>query len=836
MRALMSKVNKIFEGAIYRGNIGKIPPVDTKKFADGVDRISLSDYINVERYIEEVGVFVMKNRYIGVVYECFPHISPSIDSYNQLEALYRVQYPLGSEVHFFLWAGDFLEPFSDSLKNLREKGNFWAEFSSNFILSNRKKGPNVAAKVPIRDFRFFISFKMPVPSGVDLDDSNTVISFYRDNENYFDDFFSRIEAAKFFPKKVDNQNLLSLYYMLLNPDHNKRLVPKYSPNRKFNKQVIMADSSLEVQSDLVYLDKNYCSAYTVKEFPEEFTFEDTFDFIGSVIKPMDQIEAPFFISFSLRYDGHFNIYEELSKKHEKILKQKFGTSAFPKLKKRQEEAAFINDMMVRQKLARGSLVWWIYTPDRKDLKVQERKLEALASNSNFELQKESGIGSLVQFLQSLPLNSSKLIDNKVFRRYRTMFDYNAAHLTPYASDWKGTGTPVLYFFSRRGQVMSYDLFDTPSDGYNFIIVARTGAGKSFLANHIVSAYYSLPEVSNIWIIDIGGSYETICQLFDGNYIDFTPDANIVINPFDIISDIEVALEFLTKIYGRMVKNTGALSDNEANILMRAIRTAYEREGKDTCVDTIYDVLSEFKEIEESYAIKETINSLMLGLESWKSDGIFGKFVNGKTTIDISNKLTVLELKGLEGREHLRQIMLMMFLYLITDDVIVKDDRTKKKIAMIDEFWKYVDNFLVVDFVRLAYKTWRKHGASIGTITQNISDYFLNPALADVLNQAAHKFFLKQTGESINKFEREGSVDLSKHEFDILRTVNTVPGKYSEIFFISPLGNGLGRLIVDRNIYWLYTSSAKEAAIRKEKLKKYNGDVVRAIKECVEEYG
>ncbi len=835
---LVSKITRsIGDLVLYKGSLGSLAPLDVNIFTQGFDRVSLSDYINIDRYIEDVGIFVMKNGYIGVIYECFQHTNPSGDMHSQLTSFFGVNYPLGSEINFFIWASDFLEPFSDALIRLREKGNFWAEFSANFILSNRKKGPNSAAKVPIRDFKFFISFRIPVPMNVDIEDDSQLIAFYRDNENHFEDFYSRIEAVKFFPRKMNDQDLLALYYMLLNPNHNKRLVPKYSPTRKFSKQIMMSDSSLEVQNDLVYLDRHYCSAYTIKEFPEDFTFEDTFDFIGSVLKPLDQIECPFFLSFSVRFDGHHNIYEDLSKKHEKILKQKFGTSAFPKLKKRQEEAAFINDMMVRQKLVRASLVWWLYTKDRKNLKVQERKLEAIGSSANnFELQRETGQGNLVQFLQALPLNSEKDIDLKIFKRYRTMFDYNAAHLTPYSSDWKGTGTAVLYFISRRGQIMSYNLFDTPADGYNFVIVARTGAGKSFLANHIISGYYSLPDVSNIWIIDIGGSYETICQLFNGNYIDFTPDADITINPFDIISDIEGSLEFLTKIYGRMAKSTGALSDNESNILMRAIRVAYSREGSKTCVDTIYDVLSEFKNEEDSPMLKESINSLRLGLEAWKSDGVFGQYVNGRTTVDISNKLTVLELKGLEGREHLRQIMLMMFLYLITNDVIVKDDRTKKKIAMIDEFWKYVNNEVVVDFVRLAYKTWRKHGASMGTITQNISDYFLNPALADILNQAAHKFFLKQTGESINAFEREGSVDLQKFEFNILRTVTTVPGKYSEIYFITPLGNGVGRLIVDRNIYWLYTSSAKEVAIRKEKLKKYKGDVIKAIKECVEEYG
>ena len=819
---------------LYKGIFESIEPVEKDFYYKNLQRHSLSPYIKIDYYNEERGYYVTKDGYIGIVCECVPYLAPSLDSFNQLVSLYSTDFPIGTEIQFTLWASDFLEPFVDVLRKLRNPGDYWADISSNFLLNNKNKGPNDAFKVPFRDFRLFISFKMPLPDSISIYNKEDVDEFYLENQDYFGNIYSTLESLQFFPKKLNAQDLLSYFYMILNPGHDKRLSPLYTSNLPFYKQVIMADTPIEVRNYNVYIDGYYGTAITIKEFPESFTFEDTFDFIGSIFRPFEQIESPFILSFGVRFDGHHKIYDELASKHEKILKQQFASSAFPKLKERRMEVEFINDMMVKYRLLRGNLVWWIYSKNRKHLQTQEKKLEAILNKYNFKPQKEKKQSALAQFLNTLPLCTDKDLDDKVFKRYRTMFDYNAAHLTPVAADWKGTGTPVMYFFSRRGQIFAYNLFDTDSDGYNFVIVARTGSGKSFLANHIVSAYYSLPDVSNIWIIDIGRSYESICKLLNGTFIDYTPDADIVINPFDIIKNIETSMEFLISIYGKMAKEKEVLSDNERTILGKAIRFAYKEKGNQTCVDDIYNELMSIAN-ENSYEAA-TAKFLALGLEPWKTDGVYGKFVNGKTNIDITNKLTVLELKGLENREHLRQVILMLFLYIITDKVIVEDNRKEKKMAIIDEFWKYVNDPAVVYFVRLAYKTWRKHKASIGTITQSITDYLKNDDLRDILDQTAHKFFLRQTPEAISRFQKESEVVLQPFEYELLKTVRTVKGKYSEIFFITPFGNGLGRLVVDRYLYWIYTTEASEVAIREEKIRKNNGDIKKAIMECVNEYG
>ena len=52
--------------------------------------------------------------------------------------------------------------------------------------------------------------------------------------------------------------------------------------------------------------------------------------------------------------------------------------------------------------------------------------------------------------------------------------------------WAGgiPATPVMTLFGRRGQIMSFDLFDNTGGNYNFAVAALSGSGKS-VALHAV---------------------------------------------------------------------------------------------------------------------------------------------------------------------------------------------------------------------------------------------------------------------------------------------------------------------------------------------------------------
>ncbi|EJS83245.1 sex pilus assembly protein, partial [Pasteurella multocida subsp. multocida str. Anand1_buffalo] len=106
--------------------------------------------------------------------------------------------------------------------------------------------------------------------------------------------------------------------------------------------------------------------------------------------------------------------------------------------------------------------------------------------------------------------------NDLFR-FKTMATRHVIPLLPLFADWKGTGTPVINFVSRNGQIMSVSLYDSGSN-YNCCIAAQSGSGKSFLVNEIISSYLS--EGGQCWVIDVGRSYEKLCEVYDGEFLQF----------------------------------------------------------------------------------------------------------------------------------------------------------------------------------------------------------------------------------------------------------------------------------------------------------------------------
>ena len=52
------------------------------------------------------------------------------------------------------------------------------------------------------------------------------------------------------------------------------------------------------------------------------------------------------------------------------------------------------------------------------------------------------------------------------------------------------------------------------------IAAESGSGKSFLANYLITSYLSLG--AQVFVIDVGKSYQNLCELLGGSFIFFKP--------------------------------------------------------------------------------------------------------------------------------------------------------------------------------------------------------------------------------------------------------------------------------------------------------------------------
>ena len=70
--------------------------------------------------------------------------------------------------------------------------------------------------------------------------------------------------------------------------------------------------------------------------------------------------------------------------------------------------------------------------------------------------------------------------------------------------------------------------------------------------------------------------------------------------------------------------------------------------------------------------------------------------------------------------------------------------------------------------------------------------------------------MAQKAETINSIRKEGRLSLTPVGYDLLETVHTNPkGGYSEIFFYSGMGSGIGRLMVSPFNVLLYSTKAED---------------------------
>lgn len=373
---------------------------------------------------------------------------------------------------------------------------------------------------------------------------------------------------------------------------------------------------------------------------------------------------------------------------------------------------------------------------------------------------------------------------------------NAVNMGPMLGEWKGTTTPVLQLIGRRGQLMALDLFDNRGGNYNFAVAASSGSGKSVLANEIALGYLGVG--AKVFIIDVGRSYEKVCRLIGGEFIEFVDkdDWQICVNPFDNVLDINEDMEILKPLVAQMISPSGTLTDHDRSLIEIFIRAAWDAKGAGM---TITDVADGMKAADDPVA-----NRLGSQLFPYTRDGMYGKYFEGKSNVDFSKDFVVLELEELKSKKDLQSVVLFIMMFRITQSMYLERDR--KKVCIIDEAWDLMGGGNSGKFIEEGYRRARKYGGCFGTLTQSIEDYYKNPASQAALDNSDWLFLLKQKKESIEQLDRGGKLKLDEGMKRILASVKTEQGLYSEIFINSPAGSGIGRLVVDPFSLLVYSSA------------------------------
>lgn len=712
-----------------------------------------------------------------------------------IKSILENQITEGTSIQFMLLASKKIEPILDLYVFMRENtGNplmiELAKKKRAFLLKgvNQSICSHVVQKV--RDFKLIISVLMPCKISPDA-----FIEGVEKLKKYKAFIKSSLKSIGIIAEDVDANGFIRLLSELLSPLHEGDIdFLRWDPKIPLAEQLLFADSSIEVYNNYLKIGNKYVRSFTVRQFPSEWDISRSLNMVGDIFETAKQIDCnPFFINLNCEFPNPVKVTSKIKAKSLAVGYQAFGPVAkwIPKLALKKEEFDKFTFMLEGgDSPFYGYLHICIYADSPKELEHYTSQVINLFRSLGFTLQIDDLIG-LPLFLQSLPLGYIR-DSQKLLMRRKTLTTDNLSEIAPVQAEWKGFGSPAFLLVGRRGQIQHFNLFDNPAGGYSGVVVAMTGAGKSFFVNELIYSYLSLG--AKIWVIDIGRSYEKISHLFNGEFIVFGKDVKLNLNPFTFVEDVNEEMPMLKDIVACMASKN-PLDDLHMSFIEEAIKKAFLDKGNKTTITDIANIL-----LSHSDKRAQDIGTMLF---PYTKDGAYAEYFEGDANISFRTNFTVLELEELKNKLDLRDVVLLALIYQIQNAIAI--DRRQMKLLIIDEAWDLLTGGNVASFIEGSYRRFRKYKGAAITITQSINDFYRIPAGVSIIENADFFFLLRQRAESIEALKKTQRLSLNEFYYDLLKSLKTVSDNYSEIFIYTPIGITVGRFIVDRFTQLLYST-------------------------------
>lgn len=759
----------------------------------------LAGLLPYQTYDAETGLF-LNNKSMGFMLEATTLLGSSEEVENILSSIITDTLPAGIDLQFLLWASPKVGHIMDAFESERSHNSVsaWlAKKRTDYLKQGAFESLSSFGSFLVRDFRLFIV----VSSNKKREEGIGRLMSLRD------DIESSLKSINMSTRRMDAEQFIHVLSDVITPS-----LSLYPNRNRWNEldslshQITHPEWQLQVFPDAMLFSSEQeqmeARCLTVRDYPESATQWRVTENIGQLFNATLQIPCPFLVSFSLqKMDQEKSMTQSQITFMNRESNAKSPMAKFkPSVNQEYEEWKFIRD-----RLSQGdSLVKTFYSvilfskPEKAN--ECERRIRDLYRANGWKLCKESFL-QLQTWLATLPMMMAEGLfsDLKFFGRLRTMTAFNAVNVAPLQGEWKGTRSPSLILPGRRGQLAVWNPFDNEAGNYNMAIIAAPGKGKSALTQEYVQAI--LGSNGRVWVIDAGRSYEKTCKIQGGQFIEFTKDTHICLNPFTTIQDINEAMEMLKPLIAGMARPVSGASEEELSCIEQAIQSAWIKKGNQATITTVSTCL-----VEQEKPIAVNLSHL---LYSFTQEGSYARFFEGDCTIDFSNQFIVMELQELKAKKNLKRIVLQLLIYLISQEMYLTG-RHQIKSCIIDEAWDLFDddNLATAKFIEAGYRQARKFRGNFVTISHSIADFHRNPMSRAAYDCADFKIILGQTDEAINKLKHEKIMDMDGFTERLFKSLKLTK-EYSECVIKSPDGLSIHRIIFDPYSRILYSTKGEE---------------------------
>lgn len=762
---------------------------------------------------------------VGFVLATNPLMVAGVDAEAQIEAIFAtvpsdtiIQFGKLStpQVEGFLnlWARARLEKNKNPL--LRQI----AERRREFMLATAA-GPSMLpqARLHPRAQQYYVSFRIPYTG--DLTDEGELRLFLRQVVDVRGTVQGALKSVGMNSLILDEENLKFLLRELANPqiEPSERLrsqvegVPLSSDIVERNARItVQEDGCIGFASEVQETPDVVVSCLTVDSAPRTLFLPMMARTLGSPVAWDERITCPYWAYTTIHVLHPERARDRLTATLGMLNKQTMSDSAWfrsmmgPLFDRRERAEKLLRETAKGHTLVRAYTGINLYTPP-EEARQQTEYVKGLYRRASFRISEEKYI-SLPVFIASFPLQYTPSMDppNKGMQRAWLMSSLNAAAMVQIQGDWRGTGEDKggLLLVSRAGQLASFDLLQT-SINYNFVVVASSGSGKSFLTNEIVCDFLSKGGIARL--IDVGRSYARFCEVMGGENIVFSADNPMSLNPFTGIqteSDLNEMMPMLKDLLRLMAYPLTAEEVTPAyqyQLLEKAISEAWRQQGEACELSHVVDWLRQYKG-EDGFRSSD----LALQLEPF-SDGRYKRWFSGRRSVTFTKPLVVIELEELKQDSALQAVVLQLMMFQVAKEMYLSDRRIPKLLA-VDEAWDLMGSLKTGRFIETAFRRMRKYNGIAGVITQSFEDFEKSPAARAAIENAAWQFILYQRPESIEYAVANKRITADEYTVELIRSVRSGEG-FSEVFVRGEMGSGLYRFVTDRHSYYTFTTKPKD---------------------------
>jgi conjugal transfer ATP-binding protein TraC len=377
-------------------------------------------------------------------------------------------------------------------------------------------------------------------------------------------------------------------------------------------------------------------------------------------------------------------------------------------------------------------------------------------------------------------------------------------LMPIIGEYKGDlNAPGLLLTGRRGQLKFFSQFGSElaphlasSNGdlenYNVCIAGVSGSGKSVLMQEMMLS--TLGIGGKVFVLDYGKSFEKLCQVLEGSYIEFDPSNPVSINQFSAVPvgydkvSVEARADFLASFpitLATMAAPKHGTSDLQQTNLAKALKRCWDEKSVNTEIDDIANWLLK----QENNLVANDLGRMLF---NYTTDGAYGGFFTGKSEVTLNSDIVVIETDHLRNFPDLMAVVTQIMITHI-NNTMAKGKTDKPNLLVFDEMAKTLKNPLALKFVEEVVRVVRKYKASVVVATQLLTDFHkLGKDAASIFEGASFKIIMKQKADTLTTMRSipllESYVE-SNERMRRMKSVESKRGEYGEFTIWSTGVNG-----------------------------------------------